>query len=272
MSKAASSKAARGSPFLRRAAGRVYGTPARPAVLFGRRPLEGSATTCIAPLPGGRREQPAEAFRETAGAASGKRQETGIAAQAAASAHRFPRRSQRPQGPGWSAPPARVSPRVGGGTFLPRPLQGQACCLEGREFGSLGARRVQRPRKCGTRRGGGAVRPLRAERPPGEGGGTLTASPEAKGSLPRDPLRSAKQGGHLGGALTPSWPWRPAQPGAEGTLGGGSCEATGGTGRSRNFQDLAENPGSWQLPPEWRWCLETPSHSPYSIRSPSLCK
>ena len=250
----------------------MYGTPARPAVLFGRRPLEGTATTCIAPLPGGRREQPAEAFRETAGAASGKRQETGIAAQAAASAHRFPRRSQRPQGPGWSAPPARVSPRVGGGTFLPRPLQGQACCLEGREFGSLGARRVQRPRKCGTRRGGGAVRPLRAERPPGEGGGTLTASPEAKGSLPRDPLRSAKQGGHLGGALTPSWPWRPAQPGAEGTLGGGSCEATGGTGRSRNFQDLAENPGSWQRPPEWRWCLETPSHSPYSIRSPSLCK
>lgn len=161
---------------------------------------------CIAPLPGCRRAQPSEAFREAAGAASGKRREVGIAAQAAASAHRSPRRSQRPKGPGWSAPPAPVSPGVAGWGSVPRLLQGQACCLEGWEFGSLGAWKVQRPRECGTRRGGGAVRPQRAERPPGEGGGTLTASREAKGSLPRDPLRSAKQGGHLGGALTPSWP------------------------------------------------------------------
>lgn len=36
-----------------------------------------------------------------------------------------------------------------------------------------------------------------------EGGGTLTASPEAKGNLPRDPLRSAKQVGHLRGWLNP---------------------------------------------------------------------
>ena len=236
-------KSSKGEPFSKAGgpAGRVYGTLAHhpdpcpgPPCCSAHRPLEGSATTCIAPLPGCRREQPSEAFRETAGAASGKRQEVGIAAQAVVSAHRASRRSQRPKGPGWSAPPARVSPRVGGGPSLPRPIQGQACCLEGWEFGSLGAWKVQRPRKCGTRRGGGAVRPLRAERPPGEGGGTLTASPEAKGSLPRDPLRSAKQGGHLGGALTPSWPRRPAQRGGEGTLRVGSCDATGdGAGISK---------------------------------------
>lgn len=62
---------------------------------------------CIAPLLGCRRAQPSEAFREAAGAASGKRREVGIAAQAAASAHRSPRRSQRPKEPAGAHPRPR---------------------------------------------------------------------------------------------------------------------------------------------------------------------
>lgn len=158
-----------------------------PPCCSAHRPLEGSATTlhraparlqagaALGGLPGGGR--------------GGFRQETrsrdrgpgcGLGSQ-------VPQTLSEAEGAGWSAPPAPVSPGVAGWGSVPRLLQGQACCLEGWEFGSLGAWKVQRPRECGTRRGGGAVRPQRAERPPGEGGGTLTASPEAKGSLPRDP-------------------------------------------------------------------------------------
>ena len=159
----------------------------RPAVLFGT-PATGGQCDHVASHPcsaaGGRSPRRPSGRRR-----GGFRQETrsrdrgpgcGLGSQ-------VPQTLSEAEGAGWSAPPAPVSPGVAGWGSVPRLLQGQACCLEGWEFGSLGAWKVQRPRECGTRRGGGAVRPQRAERPPGEGGGTLTASPEAKGSLPRDP-------------------------------------------------------------------------------------
>ena len=194
MSKATSSKAAGGSSFLRRAVrpsvrdtGSSPGPLPRPAVLFGT-PATGGQCDHVHRAPA--RLQAGAAFAGLPGdCRGGFRQETrsrnrglgcGLGSQGLQTfSEAEGARLERTPGPGIA--------EGGWGASLPRPIQGQACCLEGWEFGSLGAWKVQRPRKCGPRRGGGAVRPLRAERPPGEGGGTLTASPEAKGSLPRDP-------------------------------------------------------------------------------------
>lgn len=90
-------------------------------------------------------------------------------------------------------------------------------------------------------------------------GRALTASPEAKGSLPRDPLRSAKQGGHLGDALTLSWPGsRPSQAWA-----GLRLEAAMPRGRRRISKNLKKilDPGN-SLGGVWK-------PHPVSIRSPS---
>lgn len=122
--------------------------PARRAV-SAHRPLEGSATTLHRPcsaaggrslggLPGGGR--------------GGFRQETrsrdrgpgcGLGSTG-------PPDASEAEGAGWSAPPAPVSPGWHRWGSVPRLLQGQACCLEGWEFGSLRAWKVQRPRECGT--------------------------------------------------------------------------------------------------------------------------
>lgn len=113
----------------------------------------------------------------------GEKTSKGIAAQAAASAHR-PQTFSEAKG----APPARTcGPGIAEGyrRVSPRPGQPPA------RFGVWFARSPEAPEECQPRRGGETVRPQRAERQ--EGGETLTASPEAKGSLPRDPLRSAKQ-------------------------------------------------------------------------------
>lgn len=75
-------------------------------------------------------------------------------------------------------------------------------------FGPPWAWKVLRPRSAGRCPGeeipSGCLGPSARE-----GGRTLTASPEAKGNLPRDPHCSAKQAIHLGegggGSLTLSW-------------------------------------------------------------------
>lgn len=101
-------------------------------------------------------------------------------------------------------------------------------------------------------------RPRWGGEPPGAelqgGGGTLTASPEAEGDLPRDPAE-AQKGGHLGGGLTPcspaaAWGWKPKCPGI-----------------GRNFSELLENLVPGNFPRGAR-----KSHPTSSYKSPGFCK
>lgn len=129
-------------------------------------PVEGSVATPMArPRPAVRRERAREAGR---GRQAGRPQPARQAAAGAPDARRYRRASSRPGARGW--------PRC--------------------RSAALGSGRFARLRGAGEEARSG--RPgLRAR----EGGGTLTAAPEAKGSLRVMPGR-AKQAGHLG-ALNP---------------------------------------------------------------------
>lgn len=178
MSKATSSNAAKGSPCLTRGRPSVWThwptipdpTWAHACCLAGW-PLEGSATTSIAPL---RRFQPSEVCPgRPAGVASAGKEEI------AASGH-GPQTFLEAQG----AQPVRTpGPCVSGGGWVGGSLPLPSWCLS---LARLGPGRFGGPGTAG--RPGQKIPSGLLRQSAREGGGTLTASPEAKGNLPRDPL------------------------------------------------------------------------------------
>lgn len=155
-------------------------------------PLEGSVTTPMKPLQRLRREQSSWTYpgRPVRGLQPGGKQQKGIWSQAVASASaHWPQMFVEAKGLSWCVPLAPISLR--GPPCLVPPEPGLVL-----GFGLPWAWKVLRPRAAGRP---GEEIPSGCLGPSArEGSRTLTASPEAKGNLPRDPHCSAKQAIHGG--------------------------------------------------------------------------